>query len=142
MLLPEHVDVLLRGVDLLHRIAQAPDDKIETEKSERADEVQQFLRDLAKVRVDDRSEAAKEIVRTAAIKGHKCFRFVVSNSKTEAAITTPSKDVDDAKRKHQRFLRVTPENLNRLLALTGESLVESRRLGSFFRVIAASQAAA
>ena len=54
VLLPEHVDVLLRGVDLLHRIAQAPDDKIETERSERADEVQQFLRDLAKVRVDDR----------------------------------------------------------------------------------------
>ena len=40
VLLPEHVDVLLRGVDLLHRIAQAPDDKIETEKSERADEVE------------------------------------------------------------------------------------------------------
>jgi len=36
-------------------------------------------------------------------------------------------DVDDARRKRQRFLRVTPENLNRVLALTGESLVESRR---------------
>ena len=52
VLLPEHVDVLLRGVDLLHRIAQAPDGKIETEKSGRADGVQQFVRDLAKVRVE------------------------------------------------------------------------------------------
>ena len=31
VLLPVHVDVLLRGVDLLHRIAQTPDGKIETE---------------------------------------------------------------------------------------------------------------
>src|SRR6202035_1662407 len=47
VLLPEHVDVLLRGVDLLQRIAEAPDDKIETQKSERDDELKQFLRDLA-----------------------------------------------------------------------------------------------
>src|SRR6201986_3680851 len=32
VLLPVHVDVLLRGVDLLHRIAQAPDDDLEKEK--------------------------------------------------------------------------------------------------------------
>src|ERR1700746_1467986 len=37
-LMPEHVDVLLRGVDLLHQIAQAPNGQIKTEKSERADE--------------------------------------------------------------------------------------------------------
>jgi two-component system, chemotaxis family, sensor histidine kinase and response regulator WspE len=61
MLLPEYVDVLLRGVDLLRRIAQAPEDKIEIEKSARADEVQQLLRNLAKVRSDDSSEAAKKI---------------------------------------------------------------------------------
>src|SRR6201981_2066618 len=59
VLLPEHVDVLLRGVDLLHRIAQAPDDDLEKEKSERADRVQQFIRDLAKVRVYVPSEAVK-----------------------------------------------------------------------------------
>ena len=51
VLLPEHIDLLLRGVDLLHRIAQAPEVKIASEKSARADEVQQFLRDLANVRV-------------------------------------------------------------------------------------------
>src|SRR6202012_5016733 len=41
VLLSGHVDVLLRGVDLLHRIAQAPDVEIETEKNGRAEEVQQ-----------------------------------------------------------------------------------------------------
>ena len=131
VLLPEHVDVLLRGVDLLHRIAQAPDDKIETEKSGSADEVQQFIRDLAKVRMDDPAEAVKEIVESPQSENTNVFDSVESSFEAEAAITTPSKNGNDAKQKHQRFLRVTPENLNRLLALTGESLVESRRLVPF-----------
>src|ERR1700735_2263616 len=59
VLLPVHIDVLLRGVDLLHRIAQTPDGKIETENSGRADGVQQFIRDLDEVRADDPSEAVK-----------------------------------------------------------------------------------
>jgi len=60
----------------------------------------------------------------------------------EAAVTSPSNELDDAKRKHQRFLRVTPESLNRLVALAGESLVESRRLVPFSKLVVASQAGA
>jgi two-component system sensor histidine kinase and response regulator WspE len=131
VLLPEHVDVLLRGVDLLQRIAQTPDDKIETENSERDDELKQFLRDLAAVRVDNPCEAAKGSLQPPRSKDTNVSEIVAITSKTEAVGSTPSKDIDEAKRKHQRFLRVTPENLNRLLALTGESLVESRRLGPF-----------
>jgi two-component system sensor histidine kinase and response regulator WspE len=128
VLLPEHVDVLLRGVDLLHRIAHAPDGKIETEKSGSAE---QFIRDLAKVRVADPAEAAKEIGESPQSGDTNVFDSVESRFEAEAAIAAPSKDGKDAKQKHQRFLRVTPENLNRLLALTGESLVESRRLVPF-----------
>jgi two-component system, chemotaxis family, sensor histidine kinase and response regulator WspE len=131
ILLPDHVDILLRGVDLLHRIAQAPEAKIETERAERADEVQQFLKDLAKVRLADASEAVKKIADSPQAKERNVFDSVDTTFQAEAAIATPAKDLDDAKRKHQRFLRVTPENLNRLLALTGESLVESRRLVPF-----------
>ena len=129
VLLPEHVDVLLHGVDLLHRIAQAPDGKIEAEKSGRADGVQQFIRDLDKVRADDPSEAVK--VESPQSENTNVSESLPSTSQAEAAITSPSNEVNDAQRKHQRFLRVTPENLNRLLALTGESLVESRRLVPF-----------
>src|SRR6202048_5357683 len=43
VLRPEHIDLLLRGVDLLHRIAQAPEDKIASEESARADDVQNLL---------------------------------------------------------------------------------------------------
>jgi two-component system, chemotaxis family, sensor histidine kinase and response regulator WspE len=127
-LLPEHVDLLLRGVDLLHRIAQAPEDEIATEKSDRAEEVQQLLSELAKLRVDDPSNVVKGISESLQSADTNVSDFPAIISMAPAAIPSPSNDVDDAKRKHQRFLRVTPENLNRVLALTGESLVESRRL--------------
>ncbi len=131
VLLPEHVDVLLHGVDLLHRIAHAPDGKIETEESGHPDGVLQFVRDLAKMRVDDPAAVAKRIVESSPSEDTDIFHSAESSFEAEPGTTTPSKDVNDAKQKHRRFLRVTPENLNRLLALTGESLVESRRLVPF-----------
>ena len=131
VLLPKHVDVLLHGVDLLHRIALASDGNIETKKSENADEVQQFIRDLAKARVDDPLEAVKGTVELAQSEAINVSDPVPCNSETGGATTSPSYEVNGAKGEHQRFLRVTAENLDRLLALTGESLVESRRLVPF-----------
>jgi two-component system, chemotaxis family, sensor histidine kinase and response regulator WspE len=102
-LLPEHVDLLLRGVDLLQRIAQAPDDEIETEKSKRAAEGQQLLGALAKLRIDDSSD-------TESPQSEDANGSATITPKGQAAIPSPSSDIDDAKRKRQRFLRVTPEN--------------------------------
>jgi two-component system sensor histidine kinase and response regulator WspE len=129
VLRPEHFDVLLHGVDLLHRIAQAPDGKVETEKSGRADGVQQFICDLDKLRADGTSEVVK--VESPQSEKTNVSESLPSAFQAEPAITSPSNEVNGEQRKHQRFLRVTPENLNRLLALTGESLVESRRLVPF-----------
>jgi two-component system, chemotaxis family, sensor histidine kinase and response regulator WspE len=131
VLLSEHVDVLLHGVDLLQRIAQTPNGKMETEKSGGADGVQQFIRDLDKVRAVEPFEAVKGIVESPQSEDTNVYRSLPSISQTEAAIVSPPNEVNDVPPKHQRFLRVTPENLNRLLALTGESLVESRRLVPF-----------
>ncbi len=124
----EHVDLLLRGVDLLLRIAQAPDAHLEAEKSGGPGGVQQFIRDLAVVRADAASESIKGTLELAAPEENRVPDSVESTFEAEAAITTPP---DGGQRKHQRFLRITPENLNRLLALAGESLVESRRLVPF-----------
>ena len=131
VLLPGLVDLLLHGVDLLHRIAQVPEGKVETEKSGGADGVHQFIQDLAKVRMDDPAETVKELFETPQLVNTNVFDSKESSFGAEAAITTPSKNGNNGRQKHQRFLRVTPENLNRLLALTGESLVESRRLVPF-----------
>jgi two-component system sensor histidine kinase and response regulator WspE len=131
VLRPEHVDLLLRGVDLLLQIAQAPDGHRETEKSAGPDGVQQFIRDLAIVRVDAPPEPVTATLELGPSEQTPVPDSVASIFEAEAALTTSSNEVEDAKRKHQRFLRVTPENLNRLLALAGESLVESRRLVPF-----------
>ena len=132
VLLSGHVDVLLRGVDLLHRIAQASDNEIEAEKSDRGHDVQQFLMDLAEVRLDDPPVAIKKFYKSPHATDTMFLDVGTSVSEGAAAIPTDAKEIDEKKQKHQRFLRVTPENLNRLLALTGESLVESRRLIPFF----------
>jgi two-component system, chemotaxis family, sensor histidine kinase and response regulator WspE len=131
VLLPEHVDVLLRGVDLLHRVAQAPDGYLANEKSEDPDWVQEFIRDLAKVRASASSKAGAESAELPQSKETNSADSLAGAFEAELTITTFANKLDDAQRKHQRFLRVTPENLNRLVSLAGESLVESRRLVPF-----------
>ena len=78
-LLAVHVDLLFRGVDLLNRIAQAPNGKSEPAKSERADEVKQFLRDMAKVRVGDPSKAEKGIEKSAPSEESNTFDSVAGH---------------------------------------------------------------
>jgi two-component system sensor histidine kinase and response regulator WspE len=136
VLLPEHIDLLLRGVDLLHHLSQVLDDELGTDKPERTNEVQQFLSDLYKVRFEAPAEAVEGISEgiSKSLKPDDAdfSESISSTFQGATAITSTSKEMDAKKPKHQRFLRVSPENLNRLLALTGESLVESRRLGPFF----------
>ena len=131
LLRPEHFDGLLRGLDLLNRIAQGPDDIIELEKTLRTDGLQLFLQDIAKVRDGERSGPVNGIAELPHSGDTSVSASVANTAETEAGIASPSNQVDDAKRKHQSFLRVTPENFNRLLSLTGESLVEARRLVPF-----------
>ena len=90
-----------------------------------------FIRDLDKVRAVEPFEAVKGIVESPPSEATNAYKSLRTISQTKAAIVSPPSEVNDAPPKHQRFLRVTPENLNRLLALTGESLVESRRLVPF-----------
>jgi two-component system, chemotaxis family, sensor histidine kinase and response regulator WspE len=130
---PKHVDVLFRGVDLLHRIAQTPDEETGIEKSEQADEVQDFLQDLRKVQNDSPAEAVKEQVEPPPSEETTSPKSAGVPFNAEAMVI-PAKAVNDPKRQaQQRYLRLTPENVNRLLALTGESIVESRRLIPFSR---------
>jgi len=131
ILLPPHIDVLLRGVDLLNRIAQTPDDKVAMEKSARREEVDQFLRDLNLVRLGKISPAPAAVAKSRFLEDEAPVDLRPEIVLAEPIVAAASQNGDDTKRKHQRFLRVTPENLNRLLALTGETLVESRRLAPF-----------
>jgi two-component system sensor histidine kinase and response regulator WspE len=103
------IDALLRGSDLLHRIANPPTNDIAWADAEGRREIDSFLDMLA----------------TSLHGGNP-------SGSREATAAAPEPERDVPTREHtERALRVTAENLNRLLSLSGESLVESRRLKPF-----------
>jgi two-component system sensor histidine kinase and response regulator WspE len=120
-----HVDVLLRALDLLRRIAQTPESVLERWQSE-LPEVAQCIAALQAVqeRGAERNDAATAPA-AAAVPAPPALLDPVpppAADKVSAAAEAPGED---------RVLRVTMQHLNRLLGLAGESLVESRRLKPF-----------
>lgn len=113
-----HIDLLLRGVDLLTGIANTPESEIGIWMGENPEEVNAFL------------EALKALLDNP---GH--------DEPQDGSGTIPPEPDDhaephtspaaDSREDAERVLRVTSENLNRLLGLTGESLVQSRWLKPF-----------
>lgn len=118
----EHVDVLLRGVDLLNVIAQHDENSIgdwATRESRTLDSWLLEIRAFTPARVATDVSPVK-------LTAHK------PSGDTSLYRTTDIKAPAETKAEEpDRFLRLTAENLNRLLALAGESLVESRWLRPF-----------
>lgn len=104
------IDILLRGVDLVHTISQIPESGSESG-----------------------AKLAQDWV--ATLKNRLTNREPMSPEQALAAISSPPaaplSDPNDLPAEPDRVLRLTAENLNRLLALAGESLVESRWLRPF-----------
>ena len=106
------IDVLLRGVDLLGRIAGTPVEDAERWTQEASPEADEFRAALASV-----LGASSDVQASAA----------TVDSSAGHATRAGAKETDE------RVLRVTARNLNRMLGLAGESLVESRWLEPFIR---------
>lgn len=110
------IDLLLRGVDLLTRIAQTPEaDMAQWAGEKKQQDIAAFIAALAGA--PDESAAPPP----ARDPGGK---------PAPAAAIPPAAEAE-GRESSDRVLRVTAENLNRLLALAGESLVESRWLKPF-----------
>ncbi|HXE38415.1 MAG TPA: hybrid sensor histidine kinase/response regulator, partial [Azonexus sp.] len=110
----KHIDLMLRGGDLLLQLGKLPAAEISQPGAENPPAVSTFLADLEAV--------------------------LANREAAEAPVAADSPAPDDAvasrsaaagREGSERVLRVTAENLNRLLGLTGESLVESRWLKPF-----------
>jgi two-component system sensor histidine kinase and response regulator WspE len=109
---PAQIDVLLQGADLLKRIAQTPESSIPEWAGEKRMEVDVFL------------GALRDAVAGARDTGSQPSG--ATERPPELPIETPQlADVEEGDGV-DRVLRVTAEQLNRLLGLAGESLVESR----------------
>ena len=114
-LMPEQIDVLLRGVDMLNRVARVRTEDTTRWLDEQAGEISRLLADLQQV-AQGGTPAAPEPARQEAA----------------AQDDEPAPDAGPARRRTtDTAIRVSPESLNRLMGLAGEVRVESRWLRPF-----------
>ena len=118
----EHVDVLLRGVDWLNAIAKHNEQSIGAWQTAEQASLDAWLLAMRAFTPERHLEAPPAVtLATASASGDTAlFRT--------ADIAPPPETKPEPP---ERVLRLTAENLNRLLALAGESLVESRWLRPF-----------
>ncbi len=138
------IDVLLRGVDLLLNLARQGGANDDSAADSHAGQIEDFLAAIAEFMPNSHSGKPKSRKHHPEVSSSSSSGVPAAapESKQDAppekpsspphsfpAMTTheasaPSEDAD-------RVLRLTAENLNRLLALAGESLVESRWVRPF-----------
>ncbi|HEY0792660.1 MAG TPA: hybrid sensor histidine kinase/response regulator [Chthoniobacterales bacterium] len=133
VLLVRQVDVLLRGVDLMQQIAQMPENGTEAENGPLVPGMADYLVELDTIHQGNAAEPPRTPPFPAAVPPETVD--TVPGTPTATGLSAKAAEKPAAQ---PRFLRVTAANLNRLLALTGESLIASRRLeplaGSLLRV--------
>ncbi len=117
----KQTDLLLQGVDLLVRIAKTPEAEVARWDAEGKPEIDAFLAALAGVLEAGPAEPP----------GEAPAGPVSEDAGSPGPAVPPEEAPSAAGDAIERVLRVTPENLNRLLGLAGESLVESRWLAPF-----------
>ena len=129
-LVQSHIDQLLIGVDLIEQLAGASDEEMVNWQKVHGEEIDSFKAGLKAALAGETVakpavEAAPETSPTALPETPEDTPEVgpEEEPKAEAPRAAAASDA--------RFLRVTADNLNRLLGLAGESLVESRRLRRF-----------
>jgi two-component system, chemotaxis family, sensor histidine kinase and response regulator WspE len=129
------IDLLFQGIDLLGQISKHTEVSIVRWDVDHADELRMFFGGLASFMPARKTPAPAltEPVTLAAPANAEGPPDVPLPAKTVPATPEPSAQPVSV-RKHEypeRVVRLTAENLNRLLGLAGESLVESRWLRPF-----------
>jgi two-component system, chemotaxis family, sensor histidine kinase and response regulator WspE len=143
-----HIDRLLAGTDLLSRIAATPEDQLDRWVDGDGSEIQTCLAAISELvsgHVGSDAErpadapaapAAAALPATPAVPGvvpTAAAPPTYAETEKSHPVSTPAQvpPAPSADKNADRVLRVTAENLNRLLGLAGESLVESRWLKPF-----------
>jgi two-component system, chemotaxis family, sensor histidine kinase and response regulator WspE len=113
----KRIDLLLEGVDLMMAITRTPDLEPGQPTGRRKDDVDAFVANLARVLAGEDDGAPTTTAPATPVASEPA-----EPQPAAASIDRGSSD---------RVLRVTVDNLNRLLGLAGESLVDSRWLRPF-----------
>jgi len=118
---PEHVDILLQGVDLLIQVAGLGEPEVEVWQSGHGAEIDALVEALTAVRegrVPPR-DGLPPPIRPAAP------AVVGENQGRGQPVAEPT--IPDRDREQDRVVRVTAESLTRLMGLAGEALVQTHR---------------
>ena len=129
------IDVLFRGVDLILQLSKCPEATIARWDSEHADEIRDFLNALLALTTAPAGSQPTTVSRPA-IPGSPAGTVQPVNSLPATTGTwlpeAPSQAITTrVSPAPERVVRLTAENLNRLLGLASESLAESRWLRPF-----------
>jgi two-component system sensor histidine kinase and response regulator WspE len=126
----DEIDVLFQGVDLLLHISRRSGPEMAQWEAENATRIRDFLAALDKI-----THAEVRAPDPAVVAGESSASSAPAAALTEVSAKPPKPESPllPARKKEgsERMLRLTAENLNRLLGLAGESLVESRWLHPF-----------
>src|SRR5450830_279351 len=117
------IDALFKGVDLLVRIANAPDDDESWGDQAGKPEIDAFILALSTAMADHSDDAGGAAPAAAS-----------EPVKSDAPASLPAASAESRDAREPGWsagVRVSADNLDRLLSLSGESLVESRRLKPF-----------
>jgi two-component system sensor histidine kinase and response regulator WspE len=122
------IDVLFQGVDLLLHISRRTGPEMLQWEAENTGRIQNFLVALNRITRAEGSPPETAFSSEPASTGSPA-----ANPPVSAKPARTGSDLLPARKKEgsERMLRLTAENLNRLLGLAGESLVESRWLQPF-----------
>jgi two-component system sensor histidine kinase and response regulator WspE len=124
-----HIDELLRGVDLLQQMARTAEKDMDRWETQKRAEVGAFVDALSLVEMSQPPMREVGPAPAHPAPAHSARPHEAKPQDEGLPVTLRDEDSGDAGQ--GGVLRVTAENLNRLLGLAGESLVESRGFKSF-----------
>jgi two-component system, chemotaxis family, sensor histidine kinase and response regulator WspE len=127
------IDVALKGVDLLTSIATTPEEQFGQWEDERRAEVDAFLATLTRVVEEAGAVPIPPHPASPSSPGTSAGERAVGGAggSASADASTAVAGLLQEPESSDRVVRVTAEHVNRLLALAGESLVQSRLLKPF-----------
>jgi two-component system sensor histidine kinase and response regulator WspE len=128
------IDVLFRAIDLLLHFSKRSETEVALWETQQSDQIRELLVELTQITLGrGRPDNASEPIELQAVRSEDAPRLPLTSGASDGvdiSLSTPA--VGTARNpRDERVLRLTAESLNRLLALAGESLVESRWLHPF-----------
>lgn len=133
---PAHIDVLLEGVDLLTRISQLSDEQSQGWLAENEPAVAAYVANFGSI-LSGEEKGGPPAAPPAPPLATKPAPAAPEPPPVQAVqpapadTTPPAKPSGPVAEKTERVVRVTADNLTRLMALAGESLVEARQFRPF-----------